>query len=183
MRDRLLKIAALMLAAATIVAATPSAAAFYGPGPGYYGPGPRGPAFGGPRPFGPAWTGGRWTYGWHGPRYGWWWTVGNAWYLYPRPIYPYPTDLPPVAYDDYGSGDYGSRYQPDYRQSGSTQQQQQLEERAQLFQYWYYCDNPRGYYPYLQDCANWREVPAEPYAPPPRDGSPPPNYPDPRDQQ
>jgi len=173
MRDRIFKIAALVLVAATVVAATPVAAAWYGPGP--YGPGPH---FG-PRPFGPAWAGGRWYYGWHGPRYGWWWTVGNSWYLYPRPVYPYPTYLPPAGYDDYGPS-----YRPDYRQGGPSEQQQELANRAQLFQYWYYCDNPRGYYPYLQDCENWREVPADPdYGAPPRDGSPPPDYPDPRDQQ
>jgi hypothetical protein len=28
---------------------------------------------------------------------------------------------------------------------------------------WYYCDNPRGYYPYVNNCsAGWRQVPAAP---------------------
>jgi hypothetical protein len=28
---------------------------------------------------------------------------------------------------------------------------------------WYYCDNPKGYYPYVQDCSSgWRQVPAQP---------------------
>jgi len=28
---------------------------------------------------------------------------------------------------------------------------------------WYYCDNPKGYYPYVQDCGSgWRQVPAQP---------------------
>ncbi len=30
-------------------------------------------------------------------------------------------------------------------------------------QYWYYCDNPRGYYPYVQSCSRgWKPVPATP---------------------
>ena len=32
-------------------------------------------------------------------------------------------------------------------------------------QYWYYCDNPQGYYPYVQNCsAAWRQVAATPPA-------------------
>ncbi len=28
---------------------------------------------------------------------------------------------------------------------------------------WYYCDNPQGYYPYVQQCpGGWRQVPARP---------------------
>jgi hypothetical protein len=28
---------------------------------------------------------------------------------------------------------------------------------------WYYCDNPKGYYPYVQQCrGGWRQVPAQP---------------------
>lgn len=30
-------------------------------------------------------------------------------------------------------------------------------------QNWYYCDNPQGYYPNVQNCASgWRQVPAQP---------------------
>jgi hypothetical protein len=30
-------------------------------------------------------------------------------------------------------------------------------------QSWYYCDNPKGYYPYVQDCrSGWHQVPARP---------------------
>ena len=32
-------------------------------------------------------------------------------------------------------------------------------------QSWYYCDKPKGYYPYVQNCnAGWRPVPADPGA-------------------
>ncbi len=30
-------------------------------------------------------------------------------------------------------------------------------------QTWYYCDNPKGYYPYVSNCSSgWRQVPARP---------------------
>lgn len=30
-------------------------------------------------------------------------------------------------------------------------------------QTWYYCDNPKGYYPYVSECTGgWRQVPAQP---------------------
>jgi hypothetical protein len=34
---------------------------------------------------------------------------------------------------------------------------------AQQAQTWYYCDNPKGYYPYVQQCSSgWRQTPAAP---------------------
>lgn len=34
---------------------------------------------------------------------------------------------------------------------------------SQPVQNWYYCDNPRGYYPYVASCSSaWRQVPAQP---------------------
>jgi len=34
---------------------------------------------------------------------------------------------------------------------------------SQPAQNWYYCDNPKGYYPYVATCKNaWRQVPAQP---------------------
>lgn len=39
---------------------------------------------------------------------------------------------------------------------------------SQPNQNWYYCDNPRGYYPYVASCSSaWRQVPAQPNVPPP----------------
>jgi hypothetical protein len=33
----------------------------------------------------------------------------------------------------------------------------------QSSQTWYYCDNPQGYYPYVNSCSTgWRQVPAQP---------------------
>src|ERR1700753_2568511 len=39
------------------------------------------------------WRGGRWEHGWHDGRFGWWWTVGGGWDVYPGPVYPYPTSV------------------------------------------------------------------------------------------
>lgn len=40
---------------------------------------------------------------------------------------------------------------------------------AQPNQDWYYCDNPRGYYPYVASCnTGWHQVPAQPSAAPPQ---------------
>jgi hypothetical protein len=49
------------------------------------------------------------------------------------------------GYPDYGYGNYDSS---GYGQSYASQ-------------YWYYCQNPAGYYPYVQQCTtNWQPVPA-----------------------
>ena len=54
-----------------------------------------------------------------------------------------------APYYDYGH-DYGY---PDYGSSGYSQ--------PHASQYWYYCQNPSGYYPYVQQCTtNWQPVPA-----------------------
>ena len=34
-----------------------------------------------------------------------------------------------------------------------------IQQEAPAQQYWYYCDNPKGYYPYVQQCpAGWLKV-------------------------
>jgi hypothetical protein len=84
------------------------------------------------------WRRGHWWHGPHGNREGWWWIVGDAWYFYPRPVYPYP-DL----------------YTPPVVQAPSP------PPGAPPVYYW--CDNPRGYYPAVPACVTpWRAVPAAP---------------------
>jgi hypothetical protein len=71
---------------------------------------------------------------------------------YPRPYYPYspyyypyyPPEIVTVPVDP-----------PVYiERERSVPQPQQLEEG-----YWYYCNNPAGYYPYIKECADgWRQV-------------------------
>lgn len=90
---------------------------------------------------GRSWRGGHWAHGWHGPRYGWWWIVGPTWFYYNVPVYPYPPvyTAPPVI------------VQP----SAPT--------GPPPAQYWYYCHEPSGYYPYVTHCpGGWQAVPATP---------------------
>jgi len=85
------------------------------------------------------WQGGRWRYVWHRGHRGWWWIVGDVWFFYPAPIFPYPLYIGSLDYYDYYDR-YGT---PDY--------------------YWYYCTNPQGYYPYIQECiGTWHAVPPAP---------------------
>lgn len=96
------------------------------------------------------WRGGHWFHDWHDSRFGWWWVVGGLWYFYPEPVYPYPTYVPPAVI---------------------VQQAPPVPSGMPPAQAWYFCDDPKGYYPYVASCAvPWREVPATP--PPPR-GPPP----------
>ena len=79
------------------------------------------------------WRSGHWYHGRHGRQLGWWWVVGGAWYFYPAPVYPYPDPyLPPIVAPPPGP-----------------------------VHFWYFCDRPRGYYPYVATCrVPWRAVPA-----------------------
>ena len=152
-----LVLGALMLAGTAVAMAPAAEAQYYGGGYGY------GPGYGRPGAHfsfgaGPSWRSGRWVHGWHGPRHGWWWTVDNSWYLYPRPSYPYPAYGPPVIDDDYG-------YAP--RERGYTQTYNRGPDgNPQRPEYWYFCQNPEGYYPYVQDCDDWQQEPAQGGAPP-----------------
>ena len=111
--------------------------------------------------------GGGWGY-WHGG--GWGWGGGCCWggshisfafgfpayypyYANPYPYCPAYSYAPPYAYaPSYG---YGSSYG-----YSSPQPSQPLPPQQQS---WYYCDNPQGYYPYVQSCSHgWRQVPATP---------------------
>jgi hypothetical protein len=91
------------------------------------------------------WQRGRWHREHHGGRLGWWWVVGPSWYFYPAPVYPYPNPyVPPVIV------------------VSPTPENEP--------QYWYYCADPEGYYPYVEECAEeWQPVPAEPEADMPPD--------------
>lgn len=66
------------------------------------------------------------------------------------PLYPYPYPYPyPYYYPYYAPP---SAYAP----SPPTP----IAPQAQS---WYYCDNPKGYYPYVNSCrSGWRQVPAHP---------------------
>ncbi|MGO8868546.1 MAG: hypothetical protein ACLQME_18820 [Alphaproteobacteria bacterium] len=71
-----------------------------------------------------------------------------AYYPY-YPYYPY-YYAPPAA------------YYPPYYAAPAVAAQPAAPAPAPA-QSWYYCDNPKGYYPYLQSCGSgWRQVPATP---------------------
>jgi len=87
-----------------------------------------------------AWTHGTWHHDWHHGRFGWWWFFNDFWFFYPEPFYPYPTYV-------------GEYYDDEYTDEGYADDG-----------YWYWCDEPRGYYPYVQDCeVEWIPVPPDSY--------------------
>ena len=93
-----------------------------------------------------AWQGGRWLHDWHDGRLGWWWVTSGIWYFYPEPIYPYPL--------------YISEY--------LIPPPPVLSAR-----YWYYCDDPPGYYPDVQACYDpWQMIPVTPPPPYPNAAGP-----------
>lgn len=119
-----------------------------GPGPGWGHPPGHwdGPGRWGPPPGRP----GYWHHGWHDGRLGWWWVLGGAWVLYPAPVYPYPSSSTVVIEDapasPFESSDADSGPPP----SGGGR-------------YWYHCNSPEGYYPYVSSCpGGWRAVEATP---------------------
>jgi hypothetical protein len=92
------------------------------------------------------WRSGHWNHGYHDGRLGWWWVVSDLWYFYPQLVYPYPDPYtpPPVVV-----------VQPT--------PQVQVPSAPPPTQYWYYCDQAKGYYPYVPNCpGGWRMVPATP---------------------
>jgi hypothetical protein len=88
------------------------------------------------------WRGGRWDHSWHDGRFAWWWIAGGGWYNYPQPIYPFPTYVPPTTV---------------------IHQALPAPHGLPPSQFWYFCDNPQGYFPYVAACnGRWREVGAAP---------------------
>ena len=53
-----------------------------------------------------------------------------------------------------------------YIQQDGQPQIQQQSQSPQSGYYWYHCDNPDGYYPYIKECPNgWQKVSPTPPAP------------------
>ena len=98
---------------------------------------------------GGGWHGGGWRGGWYGPAIGFSFGIPGYWgwpYAYGYP-YAYPAPYP--------------AYAPSYAPSEPSTY---IEESAHAPQasepiYWYYCTDPRGYYPYVQNCTKpWVQV-------------------------
>jgi hypothetical protein len=84
---------------------------------------------------------GFWGPWWNGPAY--------PYYPYPYYSYPYYGGVPPVVQQD------------------PQVYIQQPEPQAQQANYWYYCQNPQGYYPQVQQCpGGWMTVVPPTTAPP-----------------
>lgn len=140
-------IAVLAAAGAQSVAADDFHRGWRGPGPGFPYHGPE------------HWNNGHWYHGWHGDRLGWWWVLAGTWYLYPGPVYPYPRDRPVVILEDASPPtvvvQQGS--------SGASAPPAPPPPSAQSTPSWYYCESPKGYYPYVSSCpGGWKTVPATP---------------------
>ena len=97
-----------------------------------------------------------WRAGWHG---GFWgprvYIGGPFWYpgpyAYPYPVYAPPVYAPPV----YAPPVVEEPLPPAY-----------VEPRSAA--YWYYCQDPPGYYPYVASCAGgWQQVAPQPSPPAP----------------
>jgi len=102
------------------------------------------------------WRDGYWRQDWHGGVYGWWWVAGGMWYLYERPVYPYPMIVSERAYPDV----IVVTPQPVPQPPTVVQQAPPPPGSPPM---WYYCDNPAGYYPAVPTCPTpFRAVPAQP---------------------
>lgn len=97
------------------------------------------------------WQGGHWGQEWHNGRYGWWWYTGGGWYFYDQPVYPYPLIVSDaVVFEPVVDVPVAPAYAPPPAPLGAPPPS-----------FWYYCDNPPGYYPYVPSCpTQYREVPA-----------------------
>jgi hypothetical protein len=80
------------------------------------------------------WRGGHWIHSRHQGRFAWWWVAGGVWYAYQTQIFPYPDPyMPPVAVSP--------------------------PNQPAPNQFWYYCSQPQGYYPYTPQCqVSWQKV-------------------------
>ena len=75
---------------------------------------------------------------------------------YPYPYYPY--------YPNYAYPPVVVPQQPPYVyiEQESSQQASQQPAPQQKY-YWYHCDNPEGYYPYIKECpSGWQKVLPQP---------------------
>lgn len=88
------------------------------------------------------WDHGYWHHGWYGPRFGWWWVVGPSWYFYDAPYY----------------GPWEPR-----RRTRVIVEEVPRRAGPPPAASWYWCNDPRGYYPYVAQCpGGWTAVPATP---------------------
>ena len=123
-------------------------------GHGHWGGGGHGGEYHGHESYGRHWDREDWHHGgwhndWHDGHFGWWWVIGDFWYPYARPVYPYPTQYYPSTVV--------------VEQAPALPPSPPVVQAQPQASVWYYCDNPSGYYPYVPECRNgWRTIPAAP---------------------
>lgn len=97
------------------------------------------------------WRGGMWRHDMHEGQLGWWWIVGGIWYFYPTPVYPYPDPYVPSTVV----------IQTPAAPTAPVAPPAPVAQPAP--QVWYYCNESKGYYPYVSSCpSGWQVVPATP---------------------
>jgi hypothetical protein len=92
------------------------------------------------------WRGGRWNHTCFDGRCGWWWLAGGQWYFYDSPVYPYPLAVSQLAYAEPVAVAPVLVAPPPLHVAPPPRPR-------------YYCDNPQGYYPAVQNCnTQFRQV-------------------------
>ncbi|WP_231748283.1 hypothetical protein [Burkholderia sp. ABCPW 14] len=72
-------------------------------------------------------------------RYAWWWVVGGVGYLFPEPVYPYPTYVLPAEI---------------------VQVPLPVPSGLPPVSAWHYCDDSQGFFPHVASCdVPWRAIP------------------------
>lgn len=95
--------------------------------------------------------------------------LANPYYpysYYPYSYYPRPYYSPPYPYYAYPPVAVVPQPPSVYIEHGSSQQAYQ-QPAPQPGYYWYHCNNPDGYYPYVKECpSGWQKVSPQPPARP-----------------
>jgi hypothetical protein len=114
------------------------------------------------------WRAGGWRHQEYMGRYGYWWVVGGVWYFYDTPVYPYPLVVPEIMFNAPVQVQQVVPVVPTVPVREVVVQQPAPSFRPQIqVQNWYFCENPRGYSPYVSSCpSGWQTVPANGPTPP-----------------
>lgn len=109
------------------------------------------------------WHEGYWRHSVISGRLGWYWVVGNEYFYYRAPVYPYPAPyVSEVVVSPTVIQPAPVFVQPPVvtvpvAPAAPVIQQQNLPP------VWYYCEASKTYYPYVSKCAGeWKQVPAVP---------------------
>jgi len=112
------------------------------------------------------WRHGVWHNGWYNGHWGWWWVVGNVWYPYAAPIYPYPVVVAPLIVGNQIAVPEmppGAGPPPPPAAEGAPPPMALSSEIPPLPappQVTYQCNNPQGAFPDVGACGDaWAAMP------------------------